>query len=295
MILQAVLSVSIKDKDKVDSGVPLVMQLKPLLSYYGLTHIGLVNGNDVERLISTVSKDDDYFLNSIRDARISPEVADVANDAVIVVIMYAPDADLRKNTFEALKRRGILLDQVRNHMSTSSLQATECETHVTEIVELVLKPRLHVVVLHSFRTRVMSFESGDEAAEQLKPLEVEISHLRSCDREYKTLLPEPSRKKFIGHEQGKKRQQSVTRGDMGFPLRLTSHREQNVPMRTWCNLIPPVDLTIPFVLVHKLHRSIADAINWAHHNTAILRNVGLMELLALSIRLLLALRSRLEI
>ncbi|XP_018442669.1 aberrant root formation protein 4 isoform X3 [Raphanus sativus] len=247
MQITAVLSVSIKDK--VDSGVPLVMQLKPLLAYCGLTHLGLITGNDAERLTSTVSKDDDDndFLNSFHDinlgasllfiwGRISPEVADVASDvnelqsnpvkrwqaygmlkhilasgdllwefkrhtvevlleivrgatpsqcnvqidcsqyttsiysalqAVTLVIMYAPDADLRKKTFEALKRiisdipvpqrfdvlkalvtnsqsstmRGILLDQVRNNiMSTSSLQATDCDAHVTELVELVLKP-----------------------------------------------------------------------------------------------------------------------------------------------------------
>ncbi|KAF8115843.1 hypothetical protein N665_0025s0289 [Sinapis alba] len=247
MQITAVLSVSIKDK--VASGVPLVMQLKPLLTFCGLTHIGLITGNDAERLLTTVSKaddDDDDFLNSFNDiklgasllfiwARISPEVADLANDlnelqsnpvkrwlaygmlkyilasgdllwefkrhtvevlldivrgvtpsqcneqidcsqyttsiyaalqAVTLVIMYAPDADLRKKTFEALKRiisdipvpqrfdvlkalvtnsqsstmRGILLDQVKNNMSTSSLQATDCDAHVTELVELVLKP-----------------------------------------------------------------------------------------------------------------------------------------------------------
>lgn len=54
LILQAVLSVSIKDK--VASGVPLVMQLKPLLTFCGLTHIGLITGNDAERLLTTVSK-----------------------------------------------------------------------------------------------------------------------------------------------------------------------------------------------------------------------------------------------
>lgn len=249
MQITAVLSVSIKDK--VDSGVPLVMQLKPLLAYCGLTHLGLITGNDADRLTSTVSKDDDDdddgFLNSFHDinlgasllfiwGRISPEFADVASDvnelqsnpvkrwqaygmlkhilasgdllwefkrhavevlleivrgvtpsqcnvqidcsqyttsiyaalqAVTLVIMYAPDADLRKKTFETLKRiisdipvpqrfdvlkalvtnsqsstmRGILLDQVRNNiMSTSSLQATDCDAHVTELVELVLKP-----------------------------------------------------------------------------------------------------------------------------------------------------------
>ncbi|KAF2538230.1 hypothetical protein F2Q68_00022949 [Brassica cretica] len=213
MQITAVFSVSIKDK--VDSGVPLVIQLKPLLAYCGLTHLGLITGNDPERLLSTISKDDDDdFLNSFHDinlgasllfiwARISPEVADVANDvnelqsnpekrwlaygmlkhilaardllwefkrhtieAVTLVIMYAPDADLRKKTFETLKRiisdipvpqrfdvlkalvtnsqsstmRGILLDQVKNNMSTSSLQATDCDAHVSELVELVLKP-----------------------------------------------------------------------------------------------------------------------------------------------------------
>ncbi|CAN7068666.1 unnamed protein product [Brassica rapa subsp. trilocularis] len=244
MQITAVLSVSIKDK--VDSGVPLVMQLKPLLAYCGLTHLGLITGNDPERLLSTISKDDDDFLNSFHDinlgasllfiwGKISPEVADVANDvdelqsnpakrwqaygmlkhilasgdllwefkrrtievlldivkgaapsqcneeidcshyttsiyaalqAVTLVIMYAPDADLRKKTFETLKRiisdipvpqrfdvlkalvtnsqsstmRGILLDQVKNNLSTSSLQATDCDAHVSELVELVLKP-----------------------------------------------------------------------------------------------------------------------------------------------------------
>ncbi|KAH0907555.1 hypothetical protein HID58_039382, partial [Brassica napus] len=54
MQITAVLSVSIKDK--VDSGVPLVMQLKPLLAYCGLTHLGLITGNDPERLLSTISK-----------------------------------------------------------------------------------------------------------------------------------------------------------------------------------------------------------------------------------------------
>ncbi|KAJ4881582.1 aberrant lateral root formation 4 [Raphanus sativus] len=81
-------------KDKVDSGVPLVMQLKPLLAYCGLTHLGLITGNDADRLTSTVSKDDDGdddFLNSFHDinlgasllfvwGRISPEFADVASD-----------------------------------------------------------------------------------------------------------------------------------------------------------------------------------------------------------------------
>ncbi|KAF3563210.1 hypothetical protein DY000_02019285 [Brassica cretica] len=214
MQITAVFSVSIKDK--VDSGVPLVIQLKPLLAYCGLTHLGLITGNDPERLLSTISKDDDDddLLNSFHDinlgasllfiwGRISPEVADVANDvtelqsnpekrwlaygmlkhilaardllwefkrhtieAVTLVIMYAPDADLRKKTFETLKRiisdipvpqrfdvlkalvtnsqsstmRGILLDQVKNNMSTSSLQATDCDAHVSELVELVLKP-----------------------------------------------------------------------------------------------------------------------------------------------------------
>ncbi|CAN6865716.1 unnamed protein product [Brassica oleracea] len=246
MQITAVFSVSIKDK--VDSGVPLVIQLKPLLAYCGLTHLGLITGNDPERLLSTISKDDDDddLLNSFHDinlgasllfiwGRISTEVADVANDvtelqsnpekrwlaygmlkhilaaryllwefkrhtikvlldivkgvtpsqcneeidcshyttsiyaalqAVTLVIMYAPDADLRKKTFEALKRiisdipvpqrfdvlkalvtnsqsstmRGILLDQVKNNMSTSSLQATDCDAHVSELVELVLKP-----------------------------------------------------------------------------------------------------------------------------------------------------------
>ncbi|CAH8281833.1 unnamed protein product [Eruca vesicaria subsp. sativa] len=246
MQITAVLSVSMKDK--VDSGVPLVMQLKPLLAYCGLTHLGLITESDTERLLSTVSKDDDEddVLNSFRDinlgasllfiwARISSQIADAANDvnelqsnpvkrwqaygmlkyilasgdllwefkkhtvevlleivkgvtpsqcneqvdcsqyttsiyaalqAVTLVIMYAPDTDLRKKTFETLKRiisdipvpqrfdvlkalitnsqsstmRGILLDQVKNNMSTSSLQATDCETHVTELVELVLKP-----------------------------------------------------------------------------------------------------------------------------------------------------------
>ncbi|WZZ91605.1 hypothetical protein YC2023_120184 [Brassica napus] len=246
MQITAVLSVSIKDK--LDSGVPLVIQLKPLLAYCGLTQLGLITGNDPERLLSTISKDDDDdFLNSLHNinlgasllfiwGRISPEVADVANDvnelqsnpmkrwlaygmlkhilasgdllwefkrhtidvlleivkgatpsqcneeidcftsilkclvslsqAVTLVIMYAPDADLRKKTFETLKRiisdipvpqrfdvlkalvtnsqsstmRGILLDQVKNNMSTSSLQATDCDAHVSELVELVLKP-----------------------------------------------------------------------------------------------------------------------------------------------------------
>ncbi|XP_018448693.1 aberrant root formation protein 4-like [Raphanus sativus] len=92
MQITAVLSVSIKDK--VDSGVPLVMQLKPLLAYCGLTHLGLITGNDADRLTSTVSKDDDGdddFLNSFHDinlgasllfvwGRISPEFADVASD-----------------------------------------------------------------------------------------------------------------------------------------------------------------------------------------------------------------------
>jgi hypothetical protein len=89
--------------------------------------------------------------------------------AVTLLIMYAPDADLRKKTFEALKRvlsdipaphrfdvlralvtnsrspsmTAILLGLVKDSMSKSSLQDTDCaavDTHVIELVELVLRP-----------------------------------------------------------------------------------------------------------------------------------------------------------
>ncbi|ESQ41057.1 hypothetical protein EUTSA_v10013026mg [Eutrema salsugineum] len=248
--ITAILSVSIRDK--VASCVPLVVQLKPFLIYCGLTHLGLITGNDTEKLMSAVAgDDDDDFISFFPDiklgasllfiwAKLSPEVADAAlrndvdelrsnpvkrwqaygmlkyilssgdllwefkrhtiefllditkgpssqsNDeqidcsqytpsiyaalqAVILVIVYAPDAGLRMKTFEALKRilsdipapqrfdvlralvtnsqspsmTAILLDLVKYNMSRSSLEATDCataDTHVIELVELVLKP-----------------------------------------------------------------------------------------------------------------------------------------------------------
>ncbi|XP_010453139.1 PREDICTED: aberrant root formation protein 4-like isoform X1 [Camelina sativa] len=92
-----------------------------------------------------------------------------ALQAVTLVIMYAPDADLRKKTFEALKRilsdipapqrfhvlralvtnsqsspmTAILLGLFKDSMSSSSLQGTDCaaaDMLVIELVELVLRP-----------------------------------------------------------------------------------------------------------------------------------------------------------
>ncbi|VVB14021.1 unnamed protein product [Arabis nemorensis] len=253
MQITAILSVSIRDK--VASCVPLVMQLEPFLTYCSLTHLGLITGNDTEKLISTVAGDDDDFISSFPDiklgasllfiwAKISHEISEFANaaigndveelqsnpvkrwqaygmlkyiltsgdllwefkrhtielllditkgvtssqcnyeqidcsdytpsiyaalQAVTLVIMYAPDAGLRKKTFEALKRilsdipaperfdilralvtnsqsssmTAILLGLVKDNMSKSSMQATDCvtaDTHVIELVELVLRP-----------------------------------------------------------------------------------------------------------------------------------------------------------
>ncbi|KAH0861107.1 hypothetical protein HID58_089368 [Brassica napus] len=198
MQITAVLSVSIKDK--LDSGVPLVIQLKPLLAYCGLTQLDVAN--DVNELQSNPMKrwlaygmlkhilasgdllwefkrhTIDVLLEIVKGATPSQCNEEIdcftsilkclvsLSQAVTLVIMYAPDADLRKKTFETLKRiisdipvpqrfdvlkalvtnsqsstmRGILLDQVKNNMSTSSLQATDCDAHVSELVELVLKP-----------------------------------------------------------------------------------------------------------------------------------------------------------
>ncbi|KAL1194971.1 Aberrant root formation protein 4 [Cardamine amara subsp. amara] len=92
-----------------------------------------------------------------------------ALQAVTLMIMYAPDADLRKKTFEALKKilsdmpaperfdvlralvtnsqspsmTAILLGLVKDSMSNSRLQATDCvtvDTHAIKLVELVLRP-----------------------------------------------------------------------------------------------------------------------------------------------------------
>uniref|UniRef100_A0A1J3DBA0 Aberrant root formation protein 4 n=1 Tax=Noccaea caerulescens TaxID=107243 RepID=A0A1J3DBA0_NOCCA len=250
--ITAIFSVSIRDK--VASFVPLVVQLAPFLTYCGLTHLGLIAGNDTEKLMSTVAgDDDDDFRSSFPDinlgasllfiwAKISPDVAANAgsgNDvdelrsnpvkrwqaygmlkyilssgnliwefkrqtiefllditkgvtssqckdeqidcsdytpsiyaalqAVTLVMMYAPEADLRIKAFEALKRiiydipalqrfdvlralvtnsqspsmTAILLGLVKDSMGKSRLQATDCataDTHVFELVELVLKP-----------------------------------------------------------------------------------------------------------------------------------------------------------
>ncbi|KAL9809986.1 Aberrant root formation protein 4 [Arabidopsis thaliana] len=251
--ITAIISVSIRDK--AASCIPLVIQLEQFLTSCGLTHLGLITGNDTEKLMSTVAGDDDEFITSFPDislgasllficAKISHEVAEAAiavlgsvvdelqnnpvkrwqaygmlkyilssgdlvwefkrhaiefllditkgvtssqcNDeqidcsdytpgiyatlqAVTLLIMYAPDADLRKKTFEALKRvlsdipaphrfdvlralvtnsrspsmTAILLGLVKDSMSKSSLQDTDCaavDTHVIELVELVLRP-----------------------------------------------------------------------------------------------------------------------------------------------------------
>lgn len=53
MVLQAILSVSIRDE--AASCVPLVIQLEPFLTYCGLTNLGLITGNGTEKLMSTVA------------------------------------------------------------------------------------------------------------------------------------------------------------------------------------------------------------------------------------------------
>ncbi|CAH2073136.1 unnamed protein product [Thlaspi arvense] len=259
--MTAILSVSIRDK--VASCVPLVMQFEPFLIYCGLTYLGLITGNDTEKLTSMVAggddddDDDDDFISYFPDiklgasllfiwAKISPNDAEDASaalrkdvdelqsnpvkrweaygmlkyilssgvllwefkrhaieflldltkglahnillidlytvqvyqhskclisifQAVTVAIMYAPDAGVRTKTFEALKRilsdiptperfdilralvtnsqsssmRAILLGLVKDNMRKISVQATDCatvDTHVMELVELVLRP-----------------------------------------------------------------------------------------------------------------------------------------------------------
>lgn len=53
LVLQAIISVSIRDK--AASCIPLVIQLEPFLTSCGLTHLGLITGNDTEKLMSTVA------------------------------------------------------------------------------------------------------------------------------------------------------------------------------------------------------------------------------------------------
>ncbi|KAG7550256.1 YAP-binding/ALF4/Glomulin [Arabidopsis thaliana x Arabidopsis arenosa] len=314
--ITAILSVSIRDK--AASCIPLVIQLEPFLTYCGLTHLGLITGNDTEKLISTVAgDDDDDYVTSFPDinlgasllliwANISHEVAEAANaalgsdvdelqsnpvkrwqaygmlkyilssvdllwefrrhaiefllditkgvtssqcndeqidcshytpgiyaalQAVTLVIMYAPDADLRKKTFEALKRvlsdipaphrfdvlralvtnsrspsmTAILLGLVKDSMSESSLQATDCattDTHVIELVELVLRPPeggppllpdqsdavLGALNLYRF---ALLFESREcEAGKERSKVGSEILSKKNLEKAYKEwLLP----------------------------------------------------------------------------------------------------------
>ncbi|CAA7039057.1 unnamed protein product [Microthlaspi erraticum] len=94
-VIQITAIFSVRIRDKVASFVPLVVQLEPFLTYCGLTQLGLITGNDTERLMSTVAggDDDDDFRSSFPDinlgasllfiwSKISPEVADVANAAL---------------------------------------------------------------------------------------------------------------------------------------------------------------------------------------------------------------------
>ncbi|CAH8270741.1 unnamed protein product [Arabidopsis lyrata] len=314
--ITAILSVSIRDK--AASCIPLVIQLEPFLTYCGLTHLGLITGNDTEKLMSTVAiDDDDDFGTSFPDinlgasflliwAKISHEVAEAANaalgsdvdelqsnpvkrwqvygmlkyilssvdllwefkrhaiefllditegvtsshcndeqidcshytpgiyatlQAVTLVIMYAPDADLRKKTFEALKRvlsdiaaphrfdvlralvtnsrspsmTAILLGLVKDSISESSLQATDCattDTHVIELVELVLRPPeggppllpdqsdavLGALNLYRF---ALLFESREcEAGKERSKVGSEILSKKNLEKAYKEwLLP----------------------------------------------------------------------------------------------------------
>ncbi|KFK37731.1 hypothetical protein AALP_AA3G021900 [Arabis alpina] len=249
MQITAIISISIRDK-VASSYVPLVMQLEPFLTYCSLTHLGLITGNDTEKLMSTVAGENVDVVSSFPDiklgasllfiwAKISHEASEVPNaalgndveelqsnpvkrwqaygmlkyilssgdlpwefqrhtiellldvtkgvtssqcnneqidcsdytpsiyaalQAVTLLMMSAPDAGLRKKTFEALKRvlsdipaserfdilralvtnsqspsmTAILLGLVKDNMSKSSLQATDM--HIIELVELVLKP-----------------------------------------------------------------------------------------------------------------------------------------------------------
>ncbi|KAG7550255.1 YAP-binding/ALF4/Glomulin [Arabidopsis thaliana x Arabidopsis arenosa] len=263
--ITAILSVSIRDK--AASCIPLVIQLEPFLTYCGLTHLGLITGNDTEKLISTVAGDDDddyvtsfpdinldllwefrrhaiEFLLDITKGVTSSQCNDeqidcshytpgiyAALQAVTLVIMYAPDADLRKKTFEALKRvlsdipaphrfdvlralvtnsrspsmTAILLGLVKDSMSESSLQATDCattDTHVIELVELVLRPPeggppllpdqsdavLGALNLYRF---ALLFESREcEAGKERSKVGSEILSKKNLEKAYKEwLLP----------------------------------------------------------------------------------------------------------
>ncbi|XP_020879524.1 aberrant root formation protein 4 isoform X3 [Arabidopsis lyrata subsp. lyrata] len=263
--ITAILSVSIRDK--AASCIPLVIQLEPFLTYCGLTHLGLITGNDTEKLMSTVAIDDDddfgtsfpdinldllwefkrhaiEFLLDITEGVTSSHCNDEQIDcshytpgiyatlqAVTLVIMYAPDADLRKKTFEALKRvlsdiaaphrfdvlralvtnsrspsmTAILLGLVKDSISESSLQATDCattDTHVIELVELVLRPPeggppllpdqsdavLGALNLYRF---ALLFESREcEAGKERSKVGSEILSKKNLEKAYKEwLLP----------------------------------------------------------------------------------------------------------
>ncbi|KAG7608833.1 Armadillo-type fold [Arabidopsis suecica] len=227
--ITAIISVSIRDK--AASCIPLVIQLEPFLTSCGLTHLGLITGNDTEKLMSTVAGDDDEFITSFPDislgasllficAKISHEVAEAANavlgsvvdelqnnpvkrwqaygmlkyilssgdllwefkrhaiefllditkgvtssqcnDEQIDCSDYTPGiyatlqvlsdipAPHRFDVLRALvtnsrspSMTAILLGLVKDSMSKSSLQDTDCaavDTHVIELVELVLRP-----------------------------------------------------------------------------------------------------------------------------------------------------------
>ncbi|XP_023637377.1 aberrant root formation protein 4 isoform X2 [Capsella rubella] len=312
--ITAILSVSIKER--TTSCVPLVMQLEPFLTYCGLTHLGLVTGNDTEKLMSmVVGDDDDDFVSSFPDiklgasllliwAKISQGVAEATNaalggdvdelqsspvkrwqaygmlkyilssgnllwefkrhtiefllditkgvtssqcndgeidcsdytpsiyaalQAVTLVIMYAPDADLRKKTYEALKRilsdipapqrshvlralvtnsqspsmTAILLGLVKDSMSKSSLQATDCATadmHVIELVELVLRPPeggppllpdqsdAVLAALNLYRFALLFYSRENEAGEETSRVGSEILAKKNLEKAYKEWL-----------------------------------------------------------------------------------------------------------